>query len=161
MVPRDEFTETLNTARKHLLVTFFILCYGVLSIPAYWLQDPTNKNFQSLTDLYIVFNIVTLILIAVLNIYIPHCMRKASAGDDINSDNAGKYVRRLNTLLHDLILPQTNSRPRVLLLRGNMASTCPCLAQWPMAWAASSSLSPSSFYPRRSLALLRNHRKSI
>lgn len=63
-------------AKKHLLVSFFIICYGVFAIPAYWLQGYNDHDFAALIALYVLFNIVTLILIAVLNIYIPHCMRQ-------------------------------------------------------------------------------------
>ena len=63
-------------AKKHLLVSFFIICYGIFSIPVYWLQGYNNHDFATLIALYVLFNIVTLILIAVLNIYIPYCMRQ-------------------------------------------------------------------------------------
>lgn len=63
-------------ARKHLLVSFFIICYGTFSIPVYWLQGHDSHDFATLIALYVLFNIVTLILIAVLNIYIPYCMRQ-------------------------------------------------------------------------------------
>lgn len=62
-----------------MLVTGSIVCYGAFSIPAYWLQGYTDRDFQTLTGLYVVFNIVTLVLIAVLNIYIPYCMRTSVA----------------------------------------------------------------------------------
>ncbi len=61
--------------RKHLLVTIFIVAFGAFAIPAYWLQGYSVQNFQTLTALYIIFAIITSILIALLNIYIPHCMR--------------------------------------------------------------------------------------
>jgi len=69
----------LLTARKHLMVTLLFIVYGVIAIPVYWLQGVTSYDFQVLSALSITFTIVTSILIAVLNIYIPHCMRTASA----------------------------------------------------------------------------------
>ena len=54
------------------------MTYGALSIPAYWLKDYTLSAFNSLLALWIVFNVVTFILGALLNIYIPYCMRQAT-----------------------------------------------------------------------------------
>ncbi|KAI1846241.1 hypothetical protein JX265_010618 [Neoarthrinium moseri] len=67
--------------QKTLLVSGAIVLYGVLAIPSYWLTDPTITNFNALFALYVVFGVVTSILIALLNIYIPHCMR--AAGHDL------------------------------------------------------------------------------
>jgi hypothetical protein len=68
------------TARKHLMVTLLFIIYGVIAIPVYWLQGVTGHNFQVLSALSIAFTIVTSILVAILNIYIPHCMRTVPAG---------------------------------------------------------------------------------
>jgi len=54
------------------------MTYGALSIPAYWLKDYTLSAFNSLLALWIVFNVVTFILGALLNIYIPYCMRQSA-----------------------------------------------------------------------------------
>lgn len=62
---------------KHLMVTLLFVTYGVISIPVYWLQGYSSYNFQVLSALSIAFTITTSILIAVLNIYIPYCMRTA------------------------------------------------------------------------------------
>ena len=35
-------------SRKHLLVSFFIICYGAFSIPVYWLQDYNSHDFATL-----------------------------------------------------------------------------------------------------------------
>lgn len=58
------------------LPTLFII-YGVISIPVNWLQGYSKYNFQTLTALNIIFTISTNILVALLNIYIPYCMRHA------------------------------------------------------------------------------------
>ena len=80
-------------SRKHLLVSFFIICYGAFSIPVYWLQDYNSHDFATLIALYVLFNIVTLILIAVLNIYIPYCMRQNyNKGGALQGD--GKVLQR-------------------------------------------------------------------
>lgn len=62
------------------MVTLLFIIYGIIAIPVYWLQEISNYNFQVLSALSITFTIVTSILIAILNIYIPYCMRTASAG---------------------------------------------------------------------------------
>lgn len=66
------------TGNKSLIVTLFIVLYGALSIPAYWLQSMTLTSFKAMEALYVVWAVVTFLLIALLNIYIPHCMRLAN-----------------------------------------------------------------------------------
>ncbi|KXS93876.1 hypothetical protein AC578_9028 [Pseudocercospora eumusae] len=63
-------------SRKHLLITILFVAYGVITVPVYWLQAYTEYNFKVLTALPIIFNIATNILVALLNIYIPYCMRQ-------------------------------------------------------------------------------------
>lgn len=63
--------------KKHLLVTISIVLYGVFAIPAYWLQGYDARNFASLLALYVLFNVITLVIMAVLSIYIPFCMRNS------------------------------------------------------------------------------------
>lgn len=67
-----------NTIQEHksVLVTFLIVCYGAFSTPAYWLRSSTLANFNAFIALYVIFGVLTFILIALLNIYIPHCMRQ-------------------------------------------------------------------------------------
>ena len=62
------------------MVTLLFITYGVISIPVYWLQGISIYNFQILSALSIAFTITTSILVAVLNIYVPYCMRSASTG---------------------------------------------------------------------------------
>jgi len=69
--------DLLCAEHKTHLVTFSVILYGALPIPSYWLTTPTLANFNALFSLYVVFGIVTSILIALLNIYIPYCMRAA------------------------------------------------------------------------------------
>lgn len=59
------------------MVTLFLIAYGAVTTPAYWLKDVSLSDFNSLIALYVVFGVFTFILIALLNIYIPHCMRVA------------------------------------------------------------------------------------
>jgi hypothetical protein len=88
----DQATDrSMCTARKHLMVTLLFILYGVLSIPVYWLQGYSGYNFQVLSGLSIAFTIATNILVAVLNIYIPYCMRNASARA-VASVREGVYI---------------------------------------------------------------------
>ena len=75
-----------NPGHKHVLVTVSIVCYGAFSVPAYWLQEYTLHNFYTLSALYIIFQVVTLVLMALLNIYIPHCMHRVVT----TASNAGE-----------------------------------------------------------------------
>lgn len=78
---QDKYQSQLTTepAKKHLLVTALFIIYGVISIPVNWLQSYTDYNFKTLTALNIIFTISTNILVALLNIYIPYCMQRATA----------------------------------------------------------------------------------
>lgn len=84
-------------AKKHFLVSFFIICYGVFAIPVYWLQRYTSHDFAALIALYVLFNIVTLILIAVLNIYIPYCMRQNYDESKVLQAEGELYTRDRNS----------------------------------------------------------------
>lgn len=50
-------------------------------MPAYWLKDNSLTSFNSLIALFVVFGVLTFILIALLNIYIPYCMRLAKGSE--------------------------------------------------------------------------------
>lgn len=41
----------------------------------YWIRDVSVSNFNAFIALYVIFGVLTFILIALLNIYIPYCMR--------------------------------------------------------------------------------------
>ncbi|KAM0707711.1 hypothetical protein Q7P35_004358 [Cladosporium inversicolor] len=77
-------------SKKHLMVTLLFVLYGIICISVYWLQGISGYNFQVLSGLSIAFTITTSILVAVLNIYVPYCMRTAatssmkSAREDAN-----------------------------------------------------------------------------
>lgn len=88
--------------RKHLIVTLLFITYGAIAIPAYWLQGMSQYNFNVLTGLQIVFTIVTNMLIAILNIYIPYCMRVAAA-QSTPIFHGGKSMNRY-THTHDFVL---------------------------------------------------------
>jgi hypothetical protein len=72
-------------------VTLLFILYGIISIPVYWLQGISGYNFQVLSGLSIAFTITTSILVAVLNIYVPYCMRTA-ATSSIKSVREGTYM---------------------------------------------------------------------
>jgi len=73
------------------MVTLLFILYGVISIPVYWLQGISSYNFQVLSGLSIAFTITTSILVAVLNIYVPYCMRTA-ATSSMKSAREGTYT---------------------------------------------------------------------
>lgn len=72
-------------------MTLLFILYGIISIPVYWLQGISGYNFQVLSGLSIAFTITTSILVAVLNIYVPYCMRTA-ATSSIKSVREGTYM---------------------------------------------------------------------
>lgn len=76
-------------SKKHLLVTVFVVCYGAFAIPAYWLKSYDTQDFASLIALYVIFNIFTLLLTAVLQIYIPYCMRHNHSEEKVLKDTRG------------------------------------------------------------------------
>jgi hypothetical protein len=55
------------------------VAYGVVTIPVYWLQDFTSYDFNVISALSILFSVITNILVALLNIYVPFCMREHAA----------------------------------------------------------------------------------
>ncbi|KAK5047490.1 hypothetical protein LTR84_006587 [Exophiala bonariae] len=61
--------------RKTLLTTAMMVLYGIFVTPAYWLKNYTKTDFNSLIALWVMFGLLTFIFMALLNIYIPHCMR--------------------------------------------------------------------------------------
>jgi hypothetical protein len=77
------------------MVTLLFILYGIISIPVYWLQGYSFYNFQVLSGLSIAFTITTNILVAILNIYVPYCMRTAATGS-IKSVKEGKYMNLEN-----------------------------------------------------------------
>lgn len=77
------------------MVTLLFILYGIISIPVYWLQGYSVYNFQVLSGLSIAFTITTDILVAILNIYVPYCMRTA-ATSSIKSVKEGKYMNLEN-----------------------------------------------------------------
>jgi hypothetical protein len=74
------------------MVTLLFILYGIISIPVYWLQGISGYNFQVLSGLSIAFTITTSILVAVLNIYVPYCMRTA-ATSSMKSVREGTYAK--------------------------------------------------------------------
>ncbi|KAK4920418.1 hypothetical protein LTR49_012010 [Elasticomyces elasticus] len=86
-------------SRKHLLVTISIAVYGACSIPCYWLQGYTLHNFDALTALWILFAVLTFVIMAVLSMYIPHCMRKIATNES-SLDTDGTLAARCGRLLN-------------------------------------------------------------
>jgi hypothetical protein len=70
-------SDAKNIENKSLLVALFIVCYGAVSIPAYWLRAASLAAFNALMALYVVYAVVTYILAVTFNMFIPHCMRTA------------------------------------------------------------------------------------
>lgn len=83
------------------MVTLLFVLYGIISIPVYWLQGISGQDFQVLSGLSIAFTITTNILVAILSIYVPYCMRTA-ATSSIKSAREGRYTE-LESLSHSLI----------------------------------------------------------
>jgi len=81
---KERSADDMNTENKRLLVSLLIVCYGTISVPAYWLKDASMVAFNSLMALYVVYAVVTYLLVVVLNMYIPHCMRIAGQKDSID-----------------------------------------------------------------------------
>jgi hypothetical protein len=79
----------INVENKSHLVTFFIIFYGAIAVPAYWLKDYKLSHFHALMALYVVYAIITYILSSLLCMYIPHCMRIAGEKDGTPTDPAG------------------------------------------------------------------------
>jgi hypothetical protein len=73
------------------MVTLLFILYGIISIPVYWLQGISGHNFQVLSGLSIAFTITTNILVAILSIYVPYCMRTATTSS-IKSAREGTYT---------------------------------------------------------------------
>jgi hypothetical protein len=73
-------------------VTLLFIIYGIICIPVYWLQRFSSHNFQVLSGLPIAFSIITSILIAILNIYVPYCMGTASAEEVKPVREEGTYI---------------------------------------------------------------------
>ena len=83
------------------MVTLLFILYGIMSAPVYWLDGISDYNFQVLSGLSIIFTITTNILVAVLNIYVPYCMRTAVTSS-VGSAREGRYTD-LESLSHSLI----------------------------------------------------------
>jgi hypothetical protein len=74
---RGTSSKDVNIEKKSFLVALLIIRYDALSIPAYWLRDTSLAAFKALMALYVVYAVVTYILVLVFNMFIPHCMRTA------------------------------------------------------------------------------------
>ena len=83
------------------MVTLLFVLYGIISIPVYWLQGVSGYNFQVLSGLSIASIITTNILVAILNIYVPYCMRTA-ATSSIKSAREGMY-KDFESFSHSLL----------------------------------------------------------
>ncbi|KIV89129.1 hypothetical protein, variant 1 [Exophiala mesophila] len=61
--------------QKSLLMVITIFLYAAISIPVAWLDKLTKPTFDAFSGLYVLFSVITLALMALLNIYIPFCMK--------------------------------------------------------------------------------------
>lgn len=57
-------------------------------MPGYWLRELTATNLNALMALYALYAIVTYILSALINIFIPHCMRQTE--DQLEESKQGE-----------------------------------------------------------------------
>ncbi|KAE9381972.1 hypothetical protein N431DRAFT_16241 [Stipitochalara longipes BDJ] len=73
---------------KSLLVALLVICYGVISIPVYWLRDTSLAAFNALMALYVVYAVITYILTVVFNMFIPHCMRTTGEMEPVDSSSS-------------------------------------------------------------------------
>lgn len=76
----------MNTGKKTLLVTAMLVLYGIFVTPAYWLKEYTTTDFNSLVALWVIYGLLTFIFMALLNVYIPHCMRIVQENADPNEE---------------------------------------------------------------------------
>ncbi|KAL2071436.1 hypothetical protein VTL71DRAFT_12671 [Oculimacula yallundae] len=74
--------------RKSTLVAVFIVLYGIVCIPVYWLRDTSLAAFNTLCALYVVYAVITYTLSVVLCIFIPHCMRTAGEKTALSTPNS-------------------------------------------------------------------------
>ncbi|KAH8878967.1 hypothetical protein GQ53DRAFT_739491 [Thozetella sp. PMI_491] len=77
-------------ASKSLLVAILIICYGVVSVPVYWLRDVSQSSFNALMALYVLFAVISYILAVLFNIFIPHCMRTAVPEEPADAPTLGR-----------------------------------------------------------------------
>ncbi|KAH9212521.1 autophagy-related protein 22-like protein [Leptodontidium sp. 2 PMI_412] len=73
---------------KSTLVAIFVVCYGIVCIPVYWLRDTSIAAFNALMALYVVYAVISYILSVLFCIFIPHCMRTAVENEAINAPNS-------------------------------------------------------------------------
>lgn len=71
---------------KSVLIAILIAVYGLICIPAYWLREPTVEAFNGLMALYVVYAVVTYIIMVVINMFIPHGMRGAQESVEQEND---------------------------------------------------------------------------
>jgi hypothetical protein len=55
-----------------------VIVYAVIAIPIAWLDGFSKQSFSSLTGLYVVYAVVSLMIVALLNIYNLHLMNSES-----------------------------------------------------------------------------------
>ncbi|KAI0470031.1 vacuole effluxer Atg22 like-domain-containing protein [Xylariaceae sp. FL0804] len=86
-------------SHKHILVTLSLAAYGIVYTPVFWLRESSTYEFQVLSGLIAVFNVVTNILAALLNIYIPYCMRT----DTLSAETSSRHIRTVLRPFLDLL----------------------------------------------------------
>lgn len=77
-----------ETEKKSTLVAIFIIAYGIVCIPVYWLRSTTLAAFNALMALYVVYAVITYILSVLFCIFIPHCMRTVTEDDDVETSGS-------------------------------------------------------------------------
>ena len=69
---------------KSFFFIFFLLVYGAICTPITWLDKFTKGTFDALAVLYVLYCVVSFIVVALLHIYIPHVMHLET--DMLDSD---------------------------------------------------------------------------
>jgi hypothetical protein len=88
-----------------------LIIYGALCIPGAWLDGFTKPVFDTLAALYVVYAIVTLMIVALLNIYIPHLM---NTGPEIQQHSSHRPTEH-NVATHptETVDPDQSGRQKV------------------------------------------------
>lgn len=69
-----DLTDCWFAGRKSIFFVLTLIIYGALCVPGAWLDGFTKHIFDTLAGLYVLWSVVTLMIAALLNIYIPHLM---------------------------------------------------------------------------------------
>ncbi|PVH89376.1 hypothetical protein DL98DRAFT_647904 [Cadophora sp. DSE1049] len=74
--------------KKSTLVAIFVVAYGIVCIPVYWLRDTSLAAFNALMALYVVYAVISYILAVLFCIFIPHCMRTVTEKEAVKTSSS-------------------------------------------------------------------------